>query len=66
MAELPDKIDSLTVDELLGMAYDAYAQARSSHDASTKKMFTQAADGYLKQAKDRRRGQNPCERFYGA
>src|SRR6476620_640025 len=30
------------------MAYDAYARARLSFDASTKKKLTRVADGYLK------------------
>jgi hypothetical protein len=56
MAEPPNKTASVTVDELLGMAYDAYARARVSRDAWTKQKLTQVADGYLKQAKDMRRG----------
>ena len=35
-----NKTVSNTVDELLGMAYDAYARARSSPDASTKQNLT--------------------------
>jgi hypothetical protein len=64
MAECTNKTDSITVDELLGMAYDAYARARLSFDASTKKKLTRVADGYLKQAKEMRHGRNPSDRFY--
>jgi hypothetical protein len=56
MADPPNKTDSVAVDELLGMAHDAYARARASPDASTKEKLTRLADGYLKQAKDMRRG----------
>src|SRR5262245_26957384 len=63
MADRPNKADSITVDELLGMAYDAYARARSSPDASTKQKLTGVADGYLKRAKEMRRGHNPSDRF---
>jgi len=45
MTEPPNKTDSITVDELLGMAYHAYARARSSPDASTKQNLTRVADG---------------------
>ena len=64
MTEPPNKTDFITVDELLGMAYDAYARARSSPDASTKQNLTQVADGFLKQAKEMRQGRNPSDRFY--
>jgi hypothetical protein len=63
MAGPPNKTDSITIDELLGMAYDAYAQARLSTDASTKQKLTQVADGYLKQAKEMRRRSNSSDRF---
>jgi hypothetical protein len=56
MADPPNKMASVTVDELLGMAHDAYARARVSPDASTKQKLTRLADDYLKQAKDMRRG----------
>jgi len=52
MAESTNRTDSITVGELLGMASDAYARARLSFDASTKKKLTRVADGYLKQAKE--------------
>jgi len=55
MAEPPNKTASVTVDELLGMAHDAYARARASPDASTKQKLMRLADDYLKQAKDMRR-----------
>jgi hypothetical protein len=64
MIEPMNKTVSNTVDELLGMAYDAYARARSSPDASTKQNLTRIADGYLKQAKETRQGRNPSDRFY--
>lgn len=64
MTEAPNKTDFITVDELLGMAYDAYARARSSPDASTKQNLTRVADGFLKQAKEMRQGRNPSDRFY--
>src|SRR5262249_11050597 len=54
---------TITVDELLGMAYDAYTRARLSPDASTKEKLTRVADGYLKQAKEMRRGRNPSDRI---
>src|SRR5262249_11949462 len=41
----PNETDSITVDELLGMAYHAYARARSSPDASTTQNRTRVADG---------------------
>src|SRR5262249_6054156 len=63
MTEPPNKTDSITVDELLGMAYDACARARSSPDASTKQNLTQVADGFLKQAKEMRRRCNSNDRF---
>jgi hypothetical protein len=56
MADPPNKTASVTVDELLGMAHDAYVRARASPDASTKKKLTRLAADYLKQAKDMRRG----------
>jgi hypothetical protein len=55
MVDPPNKTASVTVDELLGMAHDAYARARASPDASTKQKLTRLADDYLKQAKDMRR-----------
>ena len=61
MEQSPD--GTITVDELLGMAYDAYTRARLSPDASTKEKLTRVADGYLKQAKEMRRGRNPSDRF---
>jgi hypothetical protein len=64
MAESTNRTNSITVDELLGMAYDAYARARSSPDASTKQNLTRVADGFLKQAKEMRQGRNPSDRFY--
>jgi hypothetical protein len=63
MADPPNRTDSITVDELLGMAYDAYARARLSPDASTKQKLTRVAEGYLKQAKEMRRGRNSSDRF---
>jgi len=45
-----------TVDELLGMAHDAYARARASLDPSTKQKLMRSADDYLKQAEELRRG----------
>jgi len=54
MTEPSDKTDSITVDELLGMAYDAYARARSSPDAATKQKLERGADGFLKRAKEMR------------
>ena len=65
MTELRNRVDAGTVDELLGMAYDAYAQARLSPDPAAKKKLMQAADRHLEQAKDMRRRRNPCDRFYG-
>jgi hypothetical protein len=64
IADPPNRTDSITVDELLGMAYDAYARARLSRDASTKQKLTQVADGYLKQAKKLRRGRISSDRFF--
>ena len=61
MEQSPD--GTITVDELLGMAYDAYTRARLSPDASTKEKLTRVADGYLKQAKEMRRGRNPSDRI---
>jgi len=55
MTEPPDKTNSITVDELLGMAYDAYAQAHLSSDALTKQKLTRAAEDYMKRAKEMRR-----------
>ena len=46
-----------TVDELWQIAHKLYARARSSVDPSTKRMLMLAADDYLKQANDIRRGQ---------
>ena len=66
MTEPTNKTDSITVDELLGMAYDAYARARLSFDAPIKEKLTRVADGYLKQAKEMRQGRNPCYRFYNS
>jgi len=66
MTEPPNKTDSITVDELLGMAFDAYARARSSPDASTKQNLTRVADGFLKQAKEMRRRCNSSDRFSNA
>jgi hypothetical protein len=62
MADPPNKMASVTVDELLGIAHDAYARARVSPDASTKQKLTRLADDYLKQAKDMRRGH--ADRFF--
>jgi len=62
MADPPNKMASVTVDELLGMAHDAYARARVSPNASTKQKLTTLADDYLKQAKDMRR--RYADRFY--
>jgi len=62
MTEPPNKPDHpITVDELLGMAYDAYGRARSSADALTKQNLTQVADGFLKQAKEMQRR---CKRTF--
>jgi hypothetical protein len=61
MADLPNKTASVKIDELLGMAHDAYARARASPDTSTKQKLTKLADDYLKQAKDMRRGR--ADRF---
>jgi hypothetical protein len=47
----------VTVDELRGMEYDAYARARASLDPSTKQILIKSADDYLKQAEQLRRGQ---------
>jgi hypothetical protein len=66
VTEAPNKTDSITVDELLGMAYDAYARARSSPDALTKQNLTRVADGFLKQAKEMRRRCNSNDRFSNA
>ena len=44
-----------TVDELLGMAHDAYAQARESLDPVAKCKLMRLADDYLKQANEMRR-----------
>jgi hypothetical protein len=65
MADPPNKMASVTVDELLGMAHDAYARARVSPDASTKQKLTRLADDYLKQAKDMRRGLPHMSAFGG-
>ena len=46
-----------TVDELWQMAHSLYVRARASVDPATKRMLMQAADDYLKQANDIRRGQ---------
>jgi hypothetical protein len=56
MADPANKTASVAVDELLGVAHDAYARARTSPDASTKQKLTRLADECLKQAKDMRRG----------
>ena len=66
MTDPPDEMDSITVDELLGMAYDAYTRARSSPDASSKQNLTRVADGFLKQAKEMRRRYNSSDRFSNA
>jgi hypothetical protein len=63
MIEPTNKTVSITVDEFLGMAYDAYARARSSPDASTKQNLTRAADDLLRQAKELRRGRISNDRF---
>ena len=62
MTEPPNKTDSITVDELFGMAYDAYTRARSSPDASTKQNLTRVAHGFLRQAKEMRRRCNSNDR----
>ena len=66
MTEAPNKTDSVTVDELLGMACDAYARARSSPDASTKQNLTRVGDDFLKQAKEMRRNRNFSDRSSNA
>jgi hypothetical protein len=45
-----------TVDELRGMAHDAYTRARTSIDLSTKQKLTKSGDDYLKQAEELRDG----------
>ncbi len=52
---MPDTTPCITVDELLGLAYDAYAQARLSSDTLTKQKLTRAAENYMKRAKEVRR-----------
>jgi hypothetical protein len=52
---MPDKTPCITVDELLGLAYDGYAQARLSSDALTKQKLTRAAEDYMKRVKEMRR-----------
>ena len=44
------------VDELRETAHDLYARARSSIDPSTQRMLMKAADDYLRQAEEMRRG----------
>jgi hypothetical protein len=63
MIEPTNKTVSITVDELLAMAPDAYARARSSPDASTKQNLTRAADDLLRQAKELRRGRISNDSF---
>jgi hypothetical protein len=46
-----------TVDELWQVAHSLYARARSSADPEAKRILMVAADDYLKQANDIRRGQ---------
>ncbi len=46
-----------TVDELWQIAHNLYGRARSSGDPATKLRLMRAADDYLKQANDIRRGQ---------
>ena len=62
MTEPPTKTDSMTIDELLGRAYDAYARARSSPDPSTKQDLMRVADNFLKQAKEMQRRCNYSDR----
>ena len=45
-----------TVDELWQRAHELYARARTSIDPSTKRMLMNAADNYLRQADEIRRG----------
>jgi hypothetical protein len=52
---MPDKTPCIMVDELLGLAYDAYAKAHLSSDALTKQKLTRAAEDYMKRAKEMRR-----------
>jgi hypothetical protein len=58
-----NKTRPITVDELLGMAYDSYARARASPDAPTKQKLIRLADDYLKRANDLRR-EHVADRFY--
>ena len=46
-----------TVDVLWQVAHNLYARARSSADPAARRMLMRAADDYLKQANDIRRGQ---------
>ena len=45
-----------TVDDLRQMAHELYARARTSIDPSTQRMLMKAADDYLRQADEMRRG----------
>jgi Holliday junction resolvase-like predicted endonuclease len=45
-----------TVDDLRETAHDLYARARSSIDPSRQRMLMKAADDYLRQADELRRG----------
>ena len=46
----------ITVDDLRQMAHELYAQARTSIDPTTRRMLMTAADNYLRQADEIRRG----------
>lgn len=45
-----------TIHELWQTAHDLYAHARASIDPATKRMLMKAADDYLRQAEELRRG----------
>jgi len=54
----------VTVDELWQVAHDLYARAQSSIDPSTRRMLMRAADDYLRQADEIRRGQTVTRAEY--
>jgi hypothetical protein len=53
-----------TVDDLWQMAHELYARARTSVDPSTQRMLMNAADNYLRQADEIRRGQTVIRAEY--
>jgi hypothetical protein len=46
----------MTIDELRQLAHDLYSAARASADPAKKRLLMRAADGYLRQVDEMRRG----------